>query len=128
MNFIILRGRLTADADIRITTDQHPTTIARFSLAVADRSKRDGNGKYPVDFIKIVCFNGIAENVQKFTEKGSEVIITGRLHTYSYKNKNEQTVYMTEVITERLEFVSNCKKSGPEIPDIPDTDDELPFR
>lgn len=126
MNFIILRGRLTADADIRITTDQHPTTIARFSLAVPDRSKRDDNGNYPVDFIKIVCFNGIAENVQKFTEKSSEVIITGRLHTYSYKNKNGQTVYMAEVITEKLEFVSNCRKSEPEIPD--GADDELPFR
>lgn len=128
MNQIILRGKLTADAEVRLTADQNPTTIARFSLAVADRSKKDNNGNYPVDFIKIVCFNAIADNVQRFTEKGSEVIITGRLHTYSYKNKNEQTVYMTEVITEKLEFVSNCRKSEPEIPNIPDVDGELPFK
>lgn len=126
MNSVILRGRLTADAEIRITQDEKPTTIARFSLAVQDRTKRDDNGNYPVDFIKIVAFNSIANNISQFTSKGSEIIVMGRLHTYSYKNKNEQTVYMTEVITEKLEFVANCRKSEVEIPDIPD--DELPFR
>lgn len=126
MNSIILRGRLTADADVRITQDQSPTTIARFTLAVQDRTKRDENGHYPADFIKIVAFNSIADIISQYTGKGSEVIIMGRLHTYSYKNKNEQTIYMTEVITEKLEFVANCRKPEVEIPDIPD--DELPFR
>lgn len=126
MNNVILRGRLTADPEVRITQDEKPTTIARFSLAVQDRTKRDDNGNYPVDFIKIVAFNAIANNISQFTSKGSEIIVMGRLHTYSYKNKNEQTVYMTEVIVEKLEFVANCRKPEVEIPDIPD--EELPFR
>lgn len=126
MNSVILRGRLTADAEIRITQDEKTTTIARFSLAVQDRTRRDDNGNYPADFIKIVAFNSIANNISQFTSKGSEIIVMGRLHTYSYKNKNEQTVYMTEVITEKLEFVTNCRKPEVEIPDIPD--EELPFR
>lgn len=126
MNSVILRGRLTADAEIRITQDQNPTTIARFTLAVQDRTKRDENGYYPADFIKIVAFNSIANNISQFTEKGSEIIVMGRLHTYSYKNKEQQTVYMSEVIVEKMEFVAKCHK--PEEVEIPDTDDELPFR
>lgn len=125
MNNVILRGRLTADAEIRITQDQNPTTIARFTLAVQDRTKRDGDGNYPVDFIKIVAFNSIANNISQFTSKGSEIIVMGRLHTYSYKNKEQQTVYMSEVIVEKMEFVANCHK--PEV-EIPDTDDDLPFK
>lgn len=126
MNSVILRGRLTADAEVRITQDQKPTTIARFTLAVQDRTKRDGNGSYPADFIKIVAFNAVADNVARFTAKGSEVIVMGRLHTYSYKNKEGQTVYMAETITEKLEFVAGCRRPDTGIPDIPD--EELPFR
>lgn len=126
MNSVILRGRLTADPEVRITQDEKPTTIARFTLAVQDRTKRDNDGNYPADFIKIVAFNSIANSISQFTSKGSEIIIMGRLHTYSYKNKEQQTVYMAEVITEKLEFVANCHK--PEEIQIPDTDDELPFR
>lgn len=126
MNNVILRGRLTADPEVRITQDQKPTTIARFTLAVQDRTKRDENGGYPADFIKIVAFNSIADNVSMFTGKGSEIIVIGRLHTYSYKNKENQTVYMSEVIVEKLKFVANCHRPEAEMPDI--DDDELPFR
>ncbi len=126
MNNVILMGRLTADPEVRITQDQKPTTIARFTLAVQDRTKRDGNGSCPADFIKIVAFNSIADNVLTFTGKGSEIIVIGRLHTYSYKNKENQTAYMSEVIVEKLEFVANCRRPEADIPDI--DDDELPFR
>lgn len=126
MNITILRGRLTADPEVRITNDAQPMTIARFCLAVPDRTKRDSNGNYATDFVKVVCFNTIADNAQTYTSKGSEVIITGRLHTYCYKNKKEQTVYMTEVITEKLEFIADCKKAAADIPDIPD--EGMPFK
>lgn len=126
MNSIILRGRLTADPETRITTDEKPTTISRFTLAVQDRTHRNHQGEYDVDFIKMVAFNAVADNIQQYTGKGSEVLVQGRLHTYSYKNKEEKTVYMAEVIVEKLEFVANCKKADLEIPDIPDS--ELPFK
>lgn len=124
MNKVILRGRLTNIAEIRITADQNPTTIARFSLAVPDKSHRNHEGNYDTDFIRIVAFNRLADNIQQYTDKGSDILITGRLHTYTYKNKEDKNVYMSEVIAENLEFVSNCNKS--EL-NIPDTDDELPF-
>lgn len=126
MNSIILRGRLTADPETRITSDEKPTTISRFSLAVQDRTHRNHDGNYDVDYIKIVAFNSVADNIQRYTEKGSEILVQGRLHTYSYKNKEDKNVYMAEVICEKLEFIDKCKKVGAEIPDIPE-DDELPF-
>lgn len=125
MNKVILRGRLTNIAEIRITADQNPTTIARFSLAVPDKSHRNHEGNYDTDFIRIVAFNKLADNIQQYTDKGSDILITGRLHTYTYKNKEDKNVYMSEVIAENLEFVSNCNKSEINIPDT--DDDELPF-
>lgn len=124
MNIIILRGRLTADAEVRVTTDEKSTTIARFSLAVPDRTHRNNNGEYDTDFIKIVAFNGLANTVSQYTGKGSEILVTGRLHTYSYE-KESRKVYMSEVIAERVEFVDRCNKPDME---IPDNDDELPFK
>jgi single-strand DNA-binding protein len=126
MNNVILRGRLTAAPDVRITTDEKNTTTARFSLAVQDKSHKNHNGDYDVDFVKCVAFNGIANNLHQYCDKGSEILITGRLHCYSYKNKEDKNVYMTEVIVEKVEFVSNCQKADVEIPDIPD--EELPFK
>lgn len=125
MNKVILRGRLTNIAEIRITADQNPTTIARFSLAVPDKSHRNHEGNYDTDFIRIVAFNKLADNIQQYTDKGSDILITGRLHTYTYKNKEDKNVYMSEVIAENMEFVSNCNKSEINIPDT--DDDELPF-
>lgn len=124
MNMIILRGRLTADADVRVTNDEKSTTIARFSLAVPDKTHRNSNGEYDTDFIKIVVFNSHADIIQQYTGKGSEIIVTGRLHTYSYE-KDGRKVYMSEVIAERIEFVDRCNKPDME---IPDNDDELPFK
>ena len=117
MNTVILRGRFTDAPEVKITTDEKPTTVARFSLAVQDRTHRNHNGDYDVDFIKCVAFNGTAETLQQYTDKGSEVLITGRLHCYTYK-KDERTVYMTEVIVEKAEFISICKKAGIAIPEI----------
>lgn len=124
MNIIILRGRLTADAEVKVTTDEKRTTIARFSMAVPDKTHRNNNGEYDVDFIKIVAFNSHADIIQQYTGKGSEIIVTGRLHTYSYE-KESRKVYMSEVISERIEFVDKCNKPNVE---IPDSDDELPFK
>lgn len=127
MNTIILKGRMTTNAELRITSDDKPTTIARFSLAVPDKSHRNAEGNFDTDFIKIVAFNKIADNIERFTGKGSELLITGRLHTYSYKNKDNQTVYMAEVIAEKVEFVNDCKKSSDEVIDIPENA-ETPFK
>lgn len=127
MNNIILRGRMTADAETKITTDEKPISISRFSLAVADRTHRNSNGEYDVDFIKMVAFNKNSENISSYTQKGSELLIAGRLHTYTYKNKDGKNVYMAEVICERIEFLNDCKK--PTVVEMPDDiDEQVPFK
>lgn len=124
MNNVILRGRLTADAEVKITVDEKSTTIARFTLAVPDKTHRNNNGEYDTDFIKVVAFNSLADTIQQYTCKGSEILLTGRLHTYSY-NKDDRKVYMSEIIAERIEFVTKCSK--PDV-NIPDDDGETPFK
>lgn len=124
MNNVILRGRLTDAADTRISPENN-TVIARFSLAVPDKTHRNHNGDFDVDFIKIVAFNGLANTIAQYTAKGSEILVTGRLHTYTYQ-KDDRKVYMSEIIAERVEFIAKCNK--PEMPDIPENDDELPFK
>lgn len=124
MNSIILRGRLTDTANVRVSPE-NSTLISRFSLAVPDKSHRNHNGDFDVDFIKIVAFNSLADIISQYTDKGSEILVTGRLHTYSYQ-KEERKVYMSEVIAERIEFIANCNR--PETINIPEGDDELPFR
>ena len=119
MNISILRGRLTADAEIHIKPEENQTETARFSIAVPNINRNDENGKHPVDFIKIVAFNSLARNIAKYTKKGSEITVVGRLHTYSYKNKDDKTVYMTEIVADRIEFISGCV-SGADIADTPD--------
>jgi len=124
MNTIILRGRLTADAEVKVTVDKKSTTIARFTLAVPDRTHRNSNGEYDTDFIKIVAFNSLANTIHQYTGKGSEILVAGRLHTYSY-DKDNRKVYMSEIIAERIEFIDRCSKPAMQ---IPDNDDELPFK
>lgn len=125
MNNVVLRGRLTADAEIKITADEKSTAVARFTLAVPDRTHRNSSGEYETDFIKIAAFNSLADTIGQYTAKGSELLLTGRLHTYSY-NKDDKKIYSSEVIAERIEFVTKC--SRPDI-NIPEEDtDPLPFR
>lgn len=71
MNSVILRGKLTTAAEVRVTADQNPTTIARFSLAVPDKSHRNHEGNYDTDFIKIVAFNKLADNIQQYTTRAA---------------------------------------------------------
>lgn len=107
MNNIILRGRLTANAEVKVNADEKDTTVAHFTLAVPDRGRKNGSADTDVDFIKVVAFNAFAESIKQYTCKGSEILLTGRLHTYSYI-KNNKKVYMTEVIAEYIEFISKC--------------------
>ena len=126
MNNIILRGRLTDQADLKISSGTVPVTTCRFTLAVQDNSHKNDEGKYDVDFIKIIAFQKAATLIYDYTKRGSEIIVIGRLHTYNYKDKDARTVYMSEVILEKIEFISNCKKNELEIPE--EELNDLPFK
>lgn len=102
MNKVELIGRLTRDPDIRFTSGDNPTTIARYTLAVDRRIKKDDENT--ADFISCVAFGKNAEFVRDYLHKGIKIAVTGRIQTDSYINKENQKVYTTDVVVEEHEF------------------------
>ena len=102
MNIVVLMGRLTKDPDVRYSQGENPTAVARYSLAVDRRfSKNEENS---TDFINIVAFGKAGEFAEKYLHKGTKVLVTGRIQTGSYTNKEGQKVYTTDVVAEDQEF------------------------
>ncbi len=144
MNKVILMGRLTRDPEVRYSSGDSATAIARYSLAVDRRFKRN-NDEQTADFINCVAFGKSGEFAEKYFRKGMKVLVTGRIQTGSYTNKEGQKVYTTDVIAEDQEFAESKSasssdggfaparpESATEISDgfmnIPDgIDEELPF-
>ena len=142
MNKVVLMGRLTRDPDVRYTSGESAMAIARYTLAVDRRFKRDGD-EQTADFISCVAFGKSAEFAEKYLHQGTKMLVTGRIQTGKYTNKDGQTVYTTDVVIEDQEFAeskkssdggdyseanSNNSTSGDGFMNIPDDiDDELPF-
>mgnify|MGYP002625378745 CR=1 FL=1 len=103
MNKVILMGRLTRDPDIRQSQGESSTVVSRYTLAVDRRFKRDGADQ-TADFISCVAFGKTAEFMEKYTHKGTKLVVSGRIQTGSYTNKDGQKVYTTDVVTEDVEF------------------------
>lgn len=117
MNKIILMGRLTRDPDVRVSTGERPMTVARYTLAVDRRVKRDSN-EQTADFISCVAFDRAAEFAEKYLHQGTKVLVTGRIQTGSYTNKEGHKVYTTDVMIEDQEFCES-KAAGQGIVEKP---------
>ena len=134
MNSVNLIGRLTKDPELRYAAESQ-MAVGTFFIAI-DRFQKSGKDKQ-TDYPRITVFGSQAENCQKYLTKGRLVGIQGRLQTGSYKNKDGTTVYTTDVVADRVEFLEWGEKSGaPTQPkpesDIPDgfsalEDDDVPF-
>ena len=111
MNKVILMGRLTRDAEIRFSQGESSTAIARFSLAVDRRFRRD-NDEQTADFINCVAFGRTAEFLERFGRKGTKFVLEGRIQTGSYTNKDGQRVYTTDVVAENVEFAESKNNSS----------------
>ena len=109
MNKVILMGRCTRDPEVRYGGANN-SAVARFSLAVDRRFKREGD-EQTADFINCVAFGKTAEFVEKYAKKGTKFVVDGRIQTGSYTNKDGQKVYTTDVVAESLEFAES-KGSG----------------
>lgn len=109
MNKVILMGRLTKDPDVRYTTGENPLAIARYTLAVDRRFRKDGEAT--ADFISCVVFGRAAEFAEKYFRQGLKITISGRIQTGSYTNREGQKVYTTEIVVEEQEFAES-KSSG----------------
>ena len=140
MNKTVLMGRLTADPQVRYSQGDNATAVARYSLAVNRKFKKDGEPT--ADFIPCVVFGRSAEFTEKYFRKGMQVAVSGRIQTGSYTNKDGNKVYTTDVVVEEQEFAEskaanqqNQQSAGSgSIPasdgfmSIPDgMDEELPF-
>ena len=110
MNSVILVGRLTRDPEVRYTSDTQ-RAIANFSIAI-DRGKDRSGNDLGADFPNIVCFGKQAEVVEKYVTKGMQVGIQGRLQTRSYENKEGKKVYVTEVVSDRIEFLEGKRREA----------------
>ena len=106
MNKVILMGRLTRDAEVRYSQGENSTAIARFSLAVDRRFRRDGD-EQTADFINCVAFGRTAEFLERFGRKGTKFVLEGRIQTGSYTNREGQKVYTTDVVVEEQEFAES---------------------
>lgn len=137
MNRFIAIGRITRDPEMRYVGADSQTVVAKFGLAINRRFKRDGEPD--ADFINCVAFGKIAEIIEKYTSKGSQVGIVARVQTGNYTNKDGVNVYTTDFVVEELDLLdkkntgenasapvpSNSQDGFMNIPD--GIDEELPF-
>ena len=102
MNSVVLIGRLTRDPEVRYTAATQ-MAVATFTVAI-DRPVRAG-GEKQTDFPRVTVFGTQAENCEKYLAKGRLVGVQGRLQTGSYQNRDGATVYTTDVVADRVEFL-----------------------
>lgn len=111
MNKVILMGRLTRDPEVRYSAGDNSMAIARYTLAVDRRfGRRDGEAT--ADFIGCVAFGRSAEFAEKYFRQGLKVVVTGRIQTGSYTNRDGQKVYTTDVVVEDQEFAESKAASA----------------
>lgn len=111
MNRVILCGRLTRDPEVRYSSGENQTAVARYTLAVDRRFKRQGD-EQTADFINCVVFGRGAEFAENYLHQGTKIIAEGRIQTGSYTNKDGQRVYTTDVVVENQEFAESKAASA----------------
>ena len=107
MNNVVLVGRLTKDPELAYGGQNSDIAVCRFTLAV-DRPTQDK----AADFIRIVVFRKQAENAKQYLAKGRQCAVEGRIQTGSYKDREGKTVYTTDVVANRVEFLTKPNSGG----------------
>lgn len=115
MNHVILIGRLANDPELQYTPTTQ-TAVCRMTLAV-DRPKHNGDAQgadyvRSADFIRVTVWGRQAETCDRYLSKGRQVAVMGRIQTGSYKNRNGETVYTTDVVAERVEFLGGGQQQS----------------
>ena len=110
MNKVILMGRLTRDPEVRYSAGENALAIARYTLAVDRRFRRDGEAT--ADFISCVVFGRGAEFAEKYFHQGIRIVVSGRIQTGSYTNRDGQKVYTTDIVVDDQGFADSKNASG----------------
>ena len=125
---------MTKDPEIRYSQGANTTCIARYTLAVDRKFKQEGQPT--ADFINCIAFGKLGEFAEKYLHKGVKIAVTGRIQTGSYKNKDGNTVYTTDVVVEEQEFCESKSQNNQPKHDLSDVfinipdgiESELPFK
>lgn len=104
MNQVVLIGRLTKDPEMKWISDSQKA-VTTFTLAVNRPYEKDDGA----DFLRIVVFGKSAENCERYLSKGSQIGVQGRIQTGSYETKTGEKRYTTDIIADRVEFLSSAK-------------------
>lgn len=112
MNKVILMGRLTRDPEVRYSQGERQMAIARYTLAVDRRGRNATAGEQTADFLP----DKAAEFAEKYFHQGTKLIVTGRIQTGSYTNKDGQKVYTTDIIVEEQEFAESKAAGNEQVP------------
>ena len=110
MNKVILMGRLTRDPEVRYSQGASQTAVARFSIAVDRRFKREGEPD--ADFFNCTAFGKQAEFIERYLRKGTKVVVCGRIQNDNYTNKDGQMVYSVRVMIDEVEFAESKNAQG----------------
>ncbi len=106
MNNVVLVGRLTDNPSVSTLVEGKKITSVNVAVT---RNYKNTEGIYETDFIRCVLWNGIAESTAEYCKKGDVIGIKGRLQTSSYEDENKKVHYVTEVVAERVTFLSSAK-------------------
>jgi single-strand DNA-binding protein len=107
MNNVVLIGRLTRDPRVNYTNGAEPMAVARYTLAVDRRGRRNGDANQTADFISCVAFAKQGEFAEKYLHQGMKIAVVGHIQTGSYTNKDGAKVYTTDVVVDNHEFVES---------------------
>lgn len=114
MNKVILMGRLVRDPEVRYTQAENPMAVSRYTLAIDRRGikKKEEDQKPETDFINCIAFGKSGEFAEKYFHRGLRVLVSGRIQTGSYVNKDGNKVYTTDVIVEEQEFADSKNQNA----------------
>ena len=127
MNKVILMGRLVRDPEVRYTQGANSMAVSRYTLAIDRRGikKKEGDQKPETDFINCIAFGKSGEFAEKYFRRGLRVLVSGRIQTGSYVNKDGQKVYTTDVVVEEQEFADGKQGTGNSRSNINSNDDSF---
>jgi single-strand DNA-binding protein len=121
MNKVTLYGRAATEIELKYSSNDEKTAVGKFRIAVNRKNKE-------ADFFNCVAFGKTAENIAKYFHKGDRILIGGRIQIDNYTNKDGKKVTTTNIIVEEFDFIESKKESGSDFMDLPETDEELPFK
>lgn len=125
LNLVLLAGNLGNDPEVRYAASGTP--VGSFSLAISSKIKSDGKEEERVEWVRVVCFSSVAETCGKYLGKGDSVFIMGKVRTRKYTDKEGADKKVTEIVADRVQFLTLKKKSDEGPVDSPPVDDDVPF-